>query len=79
LNRTKLIERNGRWEFVLNPLPIGHPVDELLAYNIAKYSEKLSAVTQDDMRPFAEDGNLLFDFVTSMPTFTVQPVAPEIS
>lgn len=80
LNRTRLVEQNDRWEFVSNPLPPGHPVDELLAYNIAKYSGKLSALArEDETKQFAPDGNLLFDFINSMPNFTVQPVAPDIS
>lgn len=80
MNRTRLAKQDGRWDFVPNPLPQGHPVDELLAYNVEKYSEKLSALPRPDgVKPFAADGNLMFEFATSMPTFTAQPVAPGIS
>jgi hypothetical protein len=79
-NRTRLVEQNGRWDFVSNHLPSGHPLDELLAYNVAKYSEKLSSVVpEDEVKKFAPDGNLLFDFITSMPTLTAHPVAPGMS
>lgn len=80
LNRTRLVKNNDRWEFVANPLPRKHPVDELLAYNVAKYSNKLSSLAEDEAaKPYAPDGNLLFDFVTSMPTLTAQPVARGMS
>lgn len=80
LNRTRLVQRNGQWAFDSNPLPHGQPVDELLAYNIAKYSDKLSALAREaEAKQFAPDGNLLFDFITSMPTRTAHPVAPGMS
>lgn len=80
LNRTRLVELNDRWQFVSNPLPRGYPVDELLAYNIAEYSNKLSSRRQElEAKEHSPDGNLLFDFITSIPTLTAHPVAPSIS
>lgn len=80
LNRTRLIEFDYRWGFVSNHLPRGHPVDELLAYNISKYSEKLATSAPNEaVISVAADGNLVFGFINSMPIFTAQPVAPEIS
>ena len=78
----KVLVKDTAGKFYWNEQPTknGAPLDDLIETNIINYSEKLDLGMSDEFHVFTETSRQCeFNFLTSIPNFTAQPVAREIS
>jgi hypothetical protein len=72
-------EASGRYFWKNTPTKIGAPITDLFETNLLLYGDKLNAHSGDEIEGSPCAAENVSDEQMSMPYFTAQPVAPEIS